>query len=197
MSEAESHTIHYGHIKEDGEVIEEVMVTVMRAPRTFTREDVVEINAHGGIVSVNRVLQLLLRNGANLAEPGEFTKRAFLNGRIDLSQAEAVMDLIRAKTDRAMGVAIRQMDGNLSRLIRNLRQEILDALAQVEVNIDYPEYDDVEEMTQRMLLEKTELVRASVEQLYGQQAKGKFSAKDWQRLLLVDQMWVNRPCLTN
>ncbi|EGP9995356.1 tRNA uridine-5-carboxymethylaminomethyl(34) synthesis GTPase MnmE, partial [Listeria monocytogenes] len=142
-------------------------------PRTFTREDVVEINAHGGIVSVNRVLQLLLRNGANLAEPGEFTKRAFLNGRIDLSQAEAVMDLIRAKTDRAMGVAIRQMDGNLSRLIRNLRQEILDALAQVEVNIDYPEYDDVEEMTQRMLLEKTELVRASVEQLLQTASQGK------------------------
>ncbi|EIB7708299.1 tRNA uridine-5-carboxymethylaminomethyl(34) synthesis GTPase MnmE [Listeria monocytogenes] len=173
LSEAESHTIHYGHIKEDGEVIEEVMVTVMLAPRTFTREDVVEINAHGGIVSVNRVLQLLLRNGANLAEPGEFTKRAFLNGRIDLSQAEAVMDLIRAKTDRAMGVAIRQMDGNLSRLIRNLRQEILDALAQVEVNIDYPEYDDVEEMTQRMLLEKTELVRASVEQLLQTASQGK------------------------
>ncbi|WP_271000716.1 tRNA uridine-5-carboxymethylaminomethyl(34) synthesis GTPase MnmE [Listeria seeligeri] len=173
LSEAESHTIHYGHIKEDGEVIEEVMVTVMRAPKTFTREDVVEINAHGGIVSVNRVLQLLLRNGANLAEPGEFTKRAFLNGRIDLSQAEAVMDLIRAKTDRAMGVAIRQMDGNLSRLIRNLRQEILDALAQVEVNIDYPEYDDVEEMTQRMLLEKTELVRASVEQLLQTASQGK------------------------
>ncbi|MCD2247947.1 tRNA uridine-5-carboxymethylaminomethyl(34) synthesis GTPase MnmE [Listeria swaminathanii] len=173
LSDAESHTIHYGHIKEDGEVIEEVMATVMRAPRTFTREDVVEINAHGGIVSVNRVLQLLLRNGANLAEPGEFTKRAFLNGRIDLSQAEAVMDLIRAKTDRAMGVAIRQMDGNLSRLIRNLRQEILDALAQVEVNIDYPEYDDVEEMTQRMLLEKTELVRASVEQLLQTASQGK------------------------
>ncbi|MBF2630508.1 tRNA uridine-5-carboxymethylaminomethyl(34) synthesis GTPase MnmE [Listeria seeligeri] len=173
LSEAASHTIHYGHIKEDGEVIEEVMVTVMRAPKTFTREDVVEINAHGGIVSVNRVLQLLLRNGANLAEPGEFTKRAFLNGRIDLSQAEAVMDLIRAKTDRAMGVAIRQMDGNLSRLIRNLRQEILDALAQVEVNIDYPEYDDVEEMTQRMLLEKTELVRASVEQLLQTASQGK------------------------
>lgn len=197
LSEAESHTIHYGHIKEDGEVIEEVMVTVMRAPRTFTREDVVEINAHGGIVSVNRVLQLLLRNGANLAEPGEFTKRAFLNGRIDLSQAEAVMDLIRAKTDRAMGVAIRQMDGNLSRLIRNLRQEILDALAQVEVNIDYPEYDDVEEMTQRMLLEKTELVRASVEQLYKQQAKGKFYVKAWQQPLSVDQMSGNHPCLTN
>ncbi|WP_430534960.1 tRNA uridine-5-carboxymethylaminomethyl(34) synthesis GTPase MnmE [Listeria rocourtiae] len=175
LNEMESHTIHYGHIVDPstGETVEEVMATVMRAPRTFTREDVVEINAHGGIVSVNRVLQLLLRHGAKLAEPGEFTKRAFLNGRIDLSQAEAVMDLIRAKTDRAMGVALQQMDGSLSRLIRNLRQEILDALAQVEVNIDYPEYDDVEEMTQRMLVEKAQLVRASVEQLLLTAQQGK------------------------
>lgn len=175
LNEMESHTIHYGHIIDPstGETVEEVMATVMRAPRTFTREDVVEINAHGGIVSVNRVLQLLLRYGAKLAEPGEFTKRAFLNGRIDLSQAEAVMDLIRAKTDRAMGVALQQMDGSLSRLIRNLRQEILDALAQVEVNIDYPEYDDVEEMTQRMLVEKAQLVRASVEQLLLTAQQGK------------------------
>ncbi|MBC2181102.1 tRNA uridine-5-carboxymethylaminomethyl(34) synthesis GTPase MnmE [Listeria booriae] len=175
LGDVESHTIHYGHIvnPSTGETVEEVMATVMRAPRTFTREDVVEINAHGGIVSVNRVLQLLLRNGAKLAEPGEFTKRAFLNGRIDLSQAEAVMDLIRAKTDRAMGVALQQMDGNLSRLIRSLRREILDALAQVEVNIDYPEYDDVEEMTQRMLVEKAQLVRASVEQLLLTAQQGK------------------------
>lgn len=173
LETVDSHTIHYGHIKENGETIEEVMVSVMRAPRTFTREDVVEINAHGGIVSVNRVLQLLLEKGARLAEPGEFTKRAFLNGRIDLSQAEAVMDLIRAKTDRAMGMALRQLDGNLSKLIRSLRQEILDALAQVEVNIDYPEYDDVEEMTQRMLLEKTQLVKNSVEQLLLTAKQGK------------------------
>lgn len=173
LADADSHTIHYGHIKENGEAIEEVMTSVMRAPRTFTREDVVEINCHGGIVAVNRVLQLLLRSGARLAEPGEFTKRAFLNGRIDLSQAEAVMDLIRAKTDRAMGVALKQMDGNLSRLIRNLRQEILDALAQVEVNIDYPEYDDVEEMTQKMLVEKTLLVKASVAQLLETAQQGK------------------------
>ncbi|MBC6165449.1 tRNA uridine-5-carboxymethylaminomethyl(34) synthesis GTPase MnmE [Listeria booriae] len=175
LGDVESHTIHYGHIVDPstGETVEEVMATVMRAPRTFTREDVVEINAHGGIISVNRVLQLLLRNGAKLAEPGEFTKRAFLNGRIDLSQAEAVMDLIRAKTDRAMGVALQQMDGNLSRLIRSLRREILDALAQVEVNIDYPEYDDVEEMTQRMLVEKAQLVRASVEQLLLTAQQGK------------------------
>ncbi|EUJ47136.1 tRNA uridine-5-carboxymethylaminomethyl(34) synthesis GTPase MnmE [Listeria fleischmannii] len=173
LNDAESHTIQYGHIKEEDETIEEVMVSVMRAPRTFTREDVVEINCHGGIVSVNRVLQLLLKSGARLAEPGEFTKRAFLNGRIDLSQAEAVMDLIRAKTDRAMGVALKQMDGNLSRLIRHLRQEILDALAQVEVNIDYPEYDDVEEMTVRMLLEKTHLVKASVNELLKTASEGK------------------------
>ncbi|EUJ17473.1 tRNA uridine-5-carboxymethylaminomethyl(34) synthesis GTPase MnmE [Listeria aquatica] len=173
LADVDSHTIHYGHIKENNETIEEVMTSVMRAPRTFTREDVVEINCHGGIVAVNRVLQLLLRSGARLAEPGEFTKRAFLNGRIDLSQAEAVMDLIRAKTDRAMGVALKQMDGNLSRLIRNLRQEILDALAQVEVNIDYPEYDDVEEMTQRMLVEKTLLVKASVAQLLETAQQGK------------------------
>ena len=124
-----SHTINYGHIVENDETIDEVMVSVMRAPKTFTREDIVEINCHGGIVVVNQLLQLILRSGARLAEPGEFTKRAFLNGRVDLSQAEAVMDLIRAKTDRAMSVAINQLDGNLSHLIRRLRQEILETLS--------------------------------------------------------------------
>lgn len=145
LLEVPSHTIHYGHITDpkNEQIIDEVMVSVMLAPKTFTREDVVEINCHGGIVVVNQILQLLLREGARLAEPGEFTKRAFLNGRVDLSQAEAVMDLIRAKTDKAMGLALNQLDGNLSSLIRSLRQEILETLAQVEVNIDYPEYDDV------------------------------------------------------
>ena len=141
------------------------MLSVMRAPKTFTREDVVEINCHGGIVVVNQLLQLLLREGARMAEPGEFTKRAFLNGRMDLSQAEAVMDLIRAKTDKAMNVALNQLDGNLSALIRSLRQEILNTLAQVEVNIDYPEYDDVEELTTKLLLEKAEFVKAQIQQL--------------------------------
>ena len=126
LKEQPSHTIHYGHIvdSKNDEVIDEVMVTVLRAPKTFTREDVVEINCHGGIVAINRILQLVLRMGARLAEPGEFTKRAFLNGRIDLSQAEAVMDLIRAKTDKSMQMAMRQLDGELSKLIQNLRQEI-------------------------------------------------------------------------
>lgn len=175
LESAATHTIHYGHLVEpkDDTVIEEVMVSVMRAPKTFTRENVVEINCHGGIVSVNRVLQLVLKSGARLAEPGEFTKRAFLNGRIDLSQAEAVMDLIRAKTDRAMNVALGQMEGRLSKLIRKLRQEILETLAHVEVNIDYPEYDDVEEMTHKMLLEKAGLVQEELTKLLQTSAQGK------------------------
>ncbi|OTP25168.1 tRNA modification GTPase MnmE [Enterococcus sp. DIV1368b] len=170
-----SHTIHYGHIVDpkSEQLVDEVMVSVMRAPRTFTREDVVEINCHGGIVVVNQILQLLLREGARLAEPGEFTKRAFLNGRVDLSQAEAVMDLIRAKTDKAMGVALNQLDGNLSALIRSLRQEILETLAQVEVNIDYPEYDDVEELTTKLLLEKAQMIQKRIEVLLATSQQGK------------------------
>ncbi|BAO08452.1 tRNA modification GTPase MnmE [Enterococcus mundtii QU 25] len=170
-----SHTIHYGHIVDpkSEQLVDEVMVSVMRAPRTFTREDVVEINCHGGIVVVNQILQLLLREGARLAEPGEFTKRAFLNGRVDLSQAEAVMDLIRAKTDKAMGVALNQLDGNLSALIRSLRQEILETLAQVEVNIDYPEYDDVEELTTKLLLEKAQMIQQRIEVLLATSQQGK------------------------
>jgi tRNA modification GTPase len=132
-----------------------------------------EINCHGGIVVVNQILQLVLRQGARLAEPGEFTKRAFLNGRVDLSQAEAVMDLIRAKTDKAMNLAINQLDGNLSRLIRQLRQEILETLAQVEVNIDYPEYDDVEELTTRLLLEKANQVQKQIQALLQTAQQGK------------------------
>lgn len=175
LNQVESHTIHYGHIvdPENQQVVDEVMVSVMRAPKTFTREDIVEINCHGGIIVVNQLLQLILRSGARLAEPGEFTKRAFLNGRVDLSQAEAVMDLIRAKTDKAMNVAINQLDGNLSHLIRQLRQEILETLAQVEVNIDYPEYDDVEEVTSRLLLEKTRYVEKQIGALLQNAKQGK------------------------
>lgn len=175
LKEVDSHTIHYGHIvdPDTNQVVEEVMLTLMRGPKTFTREDVIEINCHGGLVSVNRVLQLVLTNGARLAEPGEFTKRAFLNGRIDLSQAEAVMDLIRAKTDRAMSVAIGQMEGRLSTLINQLRQELLETLAHIEVNIDYPEYDDVEEMTHHVLLEKARHVRDEIIKLLETSNQGK------------------------
>ena len=175
LAQVPSHTIHYGHIvdPEESRLMDEVMLSVMQKPRTFTREDVVEINCHGGIVVVNQLLQLVLRQGARLAEPGEFTKRAFLNGRVDLSQAEAVMDLIRAKTDKAMNLAVNQLDGNLSHLIRTLRQEILETLAQVEVNIDYPEYDDVEELTTRLLLEKATMVKGQIQALLATAQQGK------------------------
>lgn len=175
LADVASHTINYGHLydSQTEQLVDEVMVSVMRAPKTFTREDVIEINCHGGIVVVNQILQLLLRQGARLAEPGEFTKRAFLNGRVDLSQAEAVMDLIRAKTDKAMNLALNQLDGNLSHLIRALRQEILETLAQVEVNIDYPEYDDVEEMTTRLLVEKATQVQAQIQALLQTAQQGK------------------------
>lgn len=175
LKDVPTHTIHYGKIidPDTQEMVEEVMVSVMRAPKTFTREDVVEINCHGGLVTVNRVLQLVLKHGARLAEPGEFTKRAFLNGRIDLSQAEAVIDLIRAKTDKAMNVALGQMEGRLSKRIKRLRQEILETLAHVEVNIDYPEYDDVEEMTHNMLIEKASYVRDEIEKLLSTSNQGK------------------------
>ena len=173
LTQVASHTINYGHIFEEKRLVDEVMVSVMRAPKTFTREDIVEINTHGGIAVTQEILQLLLRNGARLAEPGEFTKRAFLNGRIDLAQAESVMDLIRAKTDKAANIAVKQLDGSLSKMINNIRQEILESLAQVEVNIDYPEYDDVETMTSQMLLEKTAHFEQLLENLLSTAKRGK------------------------
>ncbi|QUW20638.1 tRNA uridine-5-carboxymethylaminomethyl(34) synthesis GTPase MnmE [Sporosarcina sp. Marseille-Q4063] len=175
LIEEQSHTIHYGHLVDpvSGETVEEVMVSLMKAPKTFTREDVVEVNCHGGIVAVNRVLTLILNEGARLAEPGEFTKRAFLNGRIDLSQSEAVMDLIRAKTDRAMNVALGQMEGKLSKLIGELRHALVETLAQVEVTIDYPEYDDVEEMTIPHMLEKCTWVKEEINKLLRTSSQGK------------------------
>lgn len=175
LSDQESHTIHYGYLvdPQTDERIDEVMVSVMRAPKTYTREDVVEINTHGGLLATNRALQAVLSYGARLAEPGEFTKRAFLNGRLDLSQAEAVMDVIRAKTDQSMSMAVKQLDGNLSGLIRNLRQDILETLAQVEVNIDYPEYDDVEELTSQLLKEKAIDIRQQISSLLDTAKQGK------------------------
>jgi tRNA modification GTPase len=175
LSKVNSHTINYGHIidPDTQQEVDEVMASVMRAPKTYTREDIIEINCHGGLVATNEILQLILSHGARMAEPGEFTKRAFLNGRLDLSQAEAVMDLIRAKTDKSMKVALNQLDGDLSKLIRHLRQDILDVLAQVEVNIDYPEYDAVEAMTTKMLKEKATEVGQSIDQLLATAKQGK------------------------
>lgn len=175
LDKVDSNTINYGHIVDPKTqvTVDEVMVSIMKAPKTYTKEDIIEINCHGGIVATNKILQLAISYGARMAEPGEFTKRAFLNGRIDLSQSEAVMDLIEAKTDRSMKVALNQLDGNLSHLIKSLRQDILDVLAQVEVNIDYPEYDDVETMTSNLLLSKANQVKSSIEQLLQTANQGK------------------------
>lgn len=175
LSDTDSHTINYGHIidPKTGETVEEVMVALMRAPKTYTREDIVEINCHGGIHTVNRVLQLTLNNGARMAEPGEFTKRAFLNGRVDLSQAEAVMDFIRAKTNQASKVANQQVQGRLKTYIEELRQSILNILAQVEVNIDYPEYDDVEEATTSLLLSEAKKINENIDALLKSSSEGR------------------------
>ena len=175
LSEVETHTINYGHIidPETDETVEEVMVSVLRAPKTFTREDIIEINCHGGILTINRILELTMTYGARMAEPGEYTKRAFLNGRIDLSQAEAVMDFIRSKTDRASKVAMNQIEGRLSDLIKKQRQSILEILAQVEVNIDYPEYDDVEDATTDFLLEQSKRIKEEINRLLETGAQGK------------------------
>ncbi|MEJ8777131.1 tRNA uridine-5-carboxymethylaminomethyl(34) synthesis GTPase MnmE [Pseudogracilibacillus sp. ICA-222130] len=175
LTKVDSHTLHYGKMMDPktDTVLDEVIVSIMRAPKTFTCEDVVEINCHGGLVAVQRVLQLVLDEGVRLAEPGEFTKRAFLNGRIDLSQAEAVMDVIQSKTNEAMNVALGQLDGKLSKLINKLRQELIETIAHVEVNIDYPEYDDVEEMSHEMMEEKTSYVKEEIEKLLQVAKQGK------------------------
>ncbi|MEJ7179671.1 tRNA uridine-5-carboxymethylaminomethyl(34) synthesis GTPase MnmE [Staphylococcus capitis] len=175
LSEVDTHTINYGHIidPETNETVEEVMISVLRAPKTFTREDIIEINCHGGILTINRILELTMTYGARMAEPGEYTKRAFLNGRIDLSQAEAVMDFIRSKTDRASKVAMNQIEGRLSDLIKKQRQSILEILAQVEVNIDYPEYDDVEDATTEFLLEQSKNIKEEINRLLETGTQGK------------------------
>ena len=143
LKQKESHTITYGHIVDGTQTIDEVLVSIMKSPKTFTTEDVVEINCHGGIATTNKVLELLLLNGCRLADPGEFTKRAFLNGRIDLIEAEGIMGVINAKSEKSRALAINQLNGSTSSMIKELRQEIIELLANIEVNIDYPEYDDI------------------------------------------------------
>ncbi|XMB68081.1 tRNA uridine-5-carboxymethylaminomethyl(34) synthesis GTPase MnmE [Mycoplasmatota bacterium zrk1] len=156
LNKLRTHTMHYGKLFDNktNEILDEVMISVMRAPKSFTTEDIVEINCHGGLYVTKKVLELLLTNGARLAEPGEFTKRAFLNGRIDLTQAESIMDMINAKTDASLKMANQGLSGSISKLITSLKDKIIDIIGKVEVNIDYPEYDDVEVLTHEVLKPK-------------------------------------------
>ena len=151
LTKIDSHTINYGHIIYNNEIIDEVMVTLMKAPKTFTKEDIVEINSHGSVATTNKILELLLLNGARLAEPGEFTKRAFLNGRIDLIEAESIMDLIEAKTENQRKLAINGINGKISNLIKEIIDKLVSINANIEVNIDYPEYEDIEEVTKNQI----------------------------------------------
>ncbi len=151
LTSVESHTVHYGYIYDENKCLDEVLVSVFKAPRTYTREDVVEINCHGGMFVTNRILEVMIKNGAVMAEAGEFTKRAFLNGRIDLTQAEAVMDIINSQTERSLKCANIAIRGDVRNLINDLKKDLMDCITKIEVNIDYPEYDDEEQMTNEII----------------------------------------------
>lgn len=174
LNKVASHTIHYGHIIDyaNKDVVDEVLVTVMLAPKTFTRENTVEVSCHGGLLVTRKILQLILDNGARMATPGEFTKRAFINGRIDLTQAESIMDIIEAKTDRARQVAMKQLEGGLLFEIRKLRQELLNTMAHEEVNIDYPEYD-MDDVTSKEMYDKAQQVIKEIDKLLATAQEGK------------------------
>ena len=159
LKEIDSHTITYGHIVSDGgKVLDEVLIMLMKGPRTFTREDIIEINCHGGPVPLNAVLMEVIKAGARMADNGEFTKRAFLNGRIDLAQVEAIMDIIEAKTELSLSQAVGQLEGNLSKRIKDYQDTLIQVIARIEVSIDYPEYDEDEPITNDFEVELKELL---------------------------------------
>ena len=173
LTKKESHTINYGHIVYNGEIIDEVMVSIMKSPKTFTKEDIVEINSHGGVAVTNKVLEILLLEGARLAEPGEFTKRAFLNGRIDLVEAESIMDLIESKTETSRKLAISGMEGKVSKLVKNIIDNLVKVNANIEVNIDYPEYEDIEIVTKEKIEEMSKYINKELTKLLNESENGK------------------------
>ena len=173
LEKVQSHTIHYGHIEYKNEIQDEVLISVMKAPKTFTTEDVVEINCHGSIIVTKKILEILLTIGCRLAEPGEFTKRAFLNGRIDLIEAEGVMDLINSKSESEKKLALNQIGGKVSNLIKTIRKKILEVLAGIEVKIDYPEYEDIEDITYSDLRKNIIEVEDEIKRIIRESENGK------------------------
>lgn len=196
LKKVKSHTIHYGHIIENDEIIDEVLVSVMLAPNTFTKEDVVEINCHGGISTTNKVLELLLSNGARLAEPGEFTKRAFLNGRIDLTQAEGIMNLIKSKTNAARKNSIKELTGDVSNIIKNLRTKLVNIISNIEVNIDYPEYEDIEVVTNEKILPDLINLEKELKEIIKESENGKL-IKDGINICIIGKPNVGKSSLLN
>ena len=196
LTKVDSHTINYGYIKENDTIIDEVLVSIMRAPKTYTTEDVVEINTHGGIATTNKVLELCLTNGARLAEPGEFTKRAFLNGRIDLTQAEAVEDIITSTTDKSLNLSMNQLTGSLKKLITDTRKTMVNLMANIEVNIDYPEYEDAENITIPLLKEKLVPIKNKLSKLLEESKNAKI-IKDGIDVALIGRPNVGKSSLLN
>ncbi len=196
LTKVESHTINYGYIVDRDEVIDEVLVSIMKGPKTFTREDVVEINCHGGIMCTNKILELLLTTNIRLAEPGEFTKRAFLNGRIDLVESEAIMDLIESKSEEARRVAIDQMSGKTSNLIKKFREELKAIISNIEVNIDYPEYQDIEEITKDKIKEVLPQLQSKLDELVEQSQNVKL-VKDGIKTVIVGKPNVGKSSILN
>ena len=173
LTKAKTHTIHYGHIIDNNQIIDEVLISVMLAPKTFTTEDVVEINCHGGISTTKKILELVLTYGARLAEPGEFTKRAFLNGRIDLTQAEGIMNLIESKSEISRNLSVNQLTGSVSTLIKSLRSDLADILSNIAVNIDYPEYEDIEVLTSEKIIPNIQKLITKIKDIINKSEDGK------------------------
>ncbi|MBQ3021592.1 MAG: tRNA uridine-5-carboxymethylaminomethyl(34) synthesis GTPase MnmE [Bacilli bacterium] len=173
LTKVNSHTIHYGYIIYKNEIIDEVLISIMKGPKTFTTEDIVEINCHGGISTTNKILEILLTNGCKLAEPGEFTKRAFLNGRISLLEAESVSDLINSETEKSRTLSINGVTGNISNMIKNIKDKLLPISANIEVNIDYPEYEDAILLTNKLIKPVVEEVKQDLEKLLQESKNGK------------------------
>ena len=196
LSCVNSHTIHYGKIYDKNKLIDEVLVSVFRAPKTFTREDMIEINCHGGVFVAQKILKLLLTHGARLAEKGEFTERAYLNGRIDLTQAESILDIIEARTNLSLTLANKGLEGKIYSKITDLRQRLLDIIAHIEVNIDYPEYDDVEELTQALLLPKMLALKSHFEYLLEKAEDGKV-IRDGVKTAIIGKPNVGKSSLLN
>ena len=196
LTKVDSHTINYGHIVENDKVVDEVLVSIMKAPKTFTTEDIVEINTHGGIAPTNKVLELLLENGCRLAEPGEFTKRAFLNGRIDLLEAESVMDMIDSKTDIQRKMAMNGINGKTSNLINELRSDMVQIISNINVNIDYPEYDDVDIITNDLLIPKITNLKDKIDKILKESENGKI-IKDGIKTAIIGKPNVGKSSLLN
>ena len=194
---APSHTIHYGHVYDpkNDKIIDEALFMLMRGPRSFTGEDVVEIQCHGGILVVRNVLQLVLANGARLAEQGEYSKRAFLNGRLDLAQAESIMDIVQARSDKGIDLALNQLNGNLSDMVRVLRQDLLELVAFIQADIDYPD-DDIERLSLNEMEDRVEVIKTKIEKVLLTAKKGKM-IKDGLKVVIAGQPNVGKSSLMN